>query len=436
MTNTRSVPYNRDMDKNTTHDRTEPGALDWRGPAIGLLDLDAFFASVEQLDHPEWRGKPLIVGGSSKKRGVVSTASYEARRFGVHSAMPAAQAERLCPQAIWTQGRFEQYREMSDAVMALLRDETPLVEQVSIDEAFFDVTPGRYSNESPVEICRRVQSRVAELGITCSIGLGPNKTVAKIASEREKPRGLTAVWPGTERKFLAPLPVSAMSGIGSATKAKLNSMGIKTLGQLSRLPEDEARRAFGVTGPRMVLRAAGLERSEVSSIAYRESPKSVSNERTFSEDLTDEAEVRAAIMHIAGLVGRRLRAKGLKGRTVTLKLKYDACTGHTAQASLPCPTDQEAVFGREALRLLPQIWKRGMKVRLLGVGVSGFEEGEPVQMGLFWSEEEARDEKAERLSAATDALKARFGDDSVRYGRDLRFDGRTSDTQPMNKEKF
>ncbi len=413
------------MRQTTTSDDPAQGILAWHGPAIGLLDLDAFFASVEQLDHPEWRGKPVIVGGSSKKRGVVSTASYEARRFGVHSAMPAAQAERLCPQAIWTEGHFGRYREMSDAVMAFLSDETPLVEQVSIDEAFFDVTPGRYSNENPVQICSRVQARVAELGVTCSIGLGVNKTVAKIASEREKPRGLTAVWPGTEKTFLAPLPVGAMSGIGSATQARLKSMGIKTLGQLSRMREADAQRAFGVAGPRMVRRAAGLERSAVASIAYREDPKSVSNERTFSEDLTDEDEVRAAVMHIAGLVGRRLRSKGLKGRTVTLKLKYDACTGRTAQASLPCRTDQESVFGKIAVGLLPQVWKPGMKVRLLGVGVSGFEEREPEQLGLFQTEEKARDEKSERLSAATDALKARFGDDSVRYGRDLRFDEKT-----------
>ena len=161
-------------------------AFEWAGPAIGLLDLDAFFASVEQLDHPAWRGKPVIVGGSAEKRGVVSTASYEARRFGVHSAMPSYQAERLCPQAIWTRGRYDRYREMSAAVMGFLNDETPLVEQVSIDEAFFDVTPGRWSRENPVDICRRVQERVSALGITCSIGLGVNKTIAKIASEREK----------------------------------------------------------------------------------------------------------------------------------------------------------------------------------------------------------------------------------------------------------
>lgn len=410
-----------------------PGLDGWSGPAIGLLDLDAFFASVEQMDHPEWRGKPVIVGGSSKKRGVVSTASYEARRYGVHSAMPAYQAERLCPQAIWVQGNFARYREMSQKVMALLLDETPLVEQVSIDEAFFDVTPGRWSRESPVDICRRVQSRVSALGITCSIGIGVNKTVAKIASEREKPRGLTVVFPGTERTFLAPLPVGAMSGIGEATRKKLASMGIKTLGQLSRLPEGEAARSFGVSGPRMVLRAAGLERSSVARAADPETPKSVSNERTFGEDLTDEKEIRAAIMHIAGIVGRRLRAKGLRGSTVTLKVKYDALTGRTAQARLGARTDEEEVFGREAQALLPQLWSPGMHVRLLGMGVSGFEETAPVQMGLFSSQQEARSEEASALSRACDELKARFGDSAVRYGRDLRFDGRVSDTQPQGK---
>ncbi len=411
------------------------GLAAWRGPAIGLLDLDAFFASVEQLDHPEWRGKPVIVGGSSDKRGVVSTASYEARRYGVHSAMPSYQAERLCPQAIWTHGDFTRYREMSALVMGFLEDETPHVEQVSIDEAFFDVTPGRFANESPVEICRRVQRRVSGLGITCSIGLGTNKTVAKIASEQRKPRGLTAVYPGGERKFLAPLPVGAMSGIGEATQRALARMGIKTLGQLSRLPEDEARRAFGVAGPRMVRRATGLERSAVALAADETTPKSVSNERTFGEDLTEEAEIRAAVMHIAGLVGRRLRAKGLAGTTVALKVKYDACTGRSAQTRLSAPSDQEAVFGRRACDLLGQLWAPGMRVRLLGVCVSGFDGDAPVQLGLFRDEDQAMSEKAERLTAATDALKARFGDASVRFGRDLRFEGRTSDTQPMNKER-
>ena len=213
--------------------------------------------------------------------------------------------------------------------MAILGDETPLVEQVSIDEAFFDVTPGRFSRESPILICRRVQERVAELGVTCSIGLGVNKTVAKIASEREKPRGLTAVLPGTERAFLAPLPVGAMSGVGPATQERLRKMGIRTLGELSRADERELERTFGVLGPRMALRAAGLERSAVAEAAAPEEVKSVSNERTFSEDLTERDQIRAGIAHVSEMVGRRLRRKGLRGHTVTLKVKYDAT--HSAQ---------------------------------------------------------------------------------------------------------
>ena len=412
--------------------------LVWEGPAVGLLDLDAFFASVEQLDHPEWRGKPVIVGGSADKRGVVSTASYEARRFGVRSAMPSYTAERLCPQAIWTHGNFARYREMSAAVMACLTDETPLVEQVSIDEAFFDVTPGRFSRESPVDICRRVQSRVAELGVTCSIGLGVNKTVAKIASEREKPRGLTAVFPGTERTFLAPLPVGSMSGIGPATQERLKQMGIRTLGELSRADEAALAAAFGINGPRMALRAAGLERSSVAAADAPEDVKSVSNERTFEHDLLDEGEIRAAILHIAALVGRRLRKKGLAGSTVALKVKYDACHARTAQHALGSRTDDERVFGPVAVRLLRELWSPGMHVRLLGVGISSFDERGAEQLGLFdengMAAGSSRDLSA--LGRVTDQLKDRFGDAAVSYGRDLRFKDRTSNTAPMNKDEF
>ena len=414
-----------------------PDPLAWDGPAVGLLDLDAFFASVEQLDHPEWRGRPVIVGGSADRRGVVSTASYEARRFGVHSAMPSATARRLCPDAIWTRGNFARYREMSAQVMAILGGETPLVEQVSIDEAFFDVTPGRFSRESPIAICRRVQERVAGLGVTCSIGLGVNKTVAKIASEREKPRGLTAVLPGTERAFLAPLPVGAMSGVGPATQERLRKMGIRTLGELSRADEGELERVFGVLGPRMALRAAGLERSAVAEAAAPDEVKSVSNERTFSEDLTERDQIRAGIAHVSEMVGRRLRRKGLRGHTVTLKVKYDATHARTAQRALPEPTDDERVFGRVAAALLDELWQPGMRVRLLGVGVSGFGEERPAQMSLFVDDDgaaagESRDRSA--LGRVTDALRDRFGDDAVGYGRDLRFRDRTSDTAPMHKD--
>ena len=259
----------------------------WHGPAIGLMDLDAFFASVEQLDHPEWRGKPVIVGGSPQERGVVSTASYEARPFGVRSAMPSAQAQRLCPQAIWTHGHFDRYREVSAQVMDILASETPFVDQVSIDEAFFDITPGRFANESPIAIAARIQRRVRELGVTCSIGLGCNKTVAKIASERDKPRGLTVVPPGTERAFLAPLPVRAMSGIGSAAETALARAHIRTIGQLAQADHSILTKVFGVNAEMMRNRALGRERSEVTPIDAVDDVKSVSNERTFAHDLTD-----------------------------------------------------------------------------------------------------------------------------------------------------
>ena len=404
-------------------------ALDWTGPAIGLMDLDAFFASVEQLDHPEWRGKPVIVGGSPERRGVVSTASYEARRFGVRSAMPSFRARELCPQAIWTHGHFDRYRELSAQVMAILVDETPLVEQVSIDEAFFDVTPGRFSRESPVSICRRIQARVAELGITCSIGLGANKTVAKIASEREKPRGLTVVMPGTQASFLAPLPVRALSGIGAATERALATRHIRTLGELARQDEEAMRSAFGVAGPRMVARAAGRERSAVRPIDAPDDVKSVSNERTFAQDLKTVEELHAAIGHMAERVGTRLRRKGLKGSQVTLKIKTDISHTHTAQRQLAEPTDDEHVFGPVAQELLEGVWHEGTPVRLVGVGVAGFGERAPRQLSLFDANEQTGAvEQAQGgaranlrdLSLVTDKLRERFGADAISYGRDLR----------------
>jgi DNA polymerase-4 len=401
--------------------------LHWDGPAIGLLDLDAFFASVEQLDHPEWRGKPVIVGGSPEGRGVVSTASYEARPYGVHSAMPSAQARRLCPDAIWTGGNFARYREMSNRVMSFILDETPLMEQVSIDEAFFDVTPGRYSRESPIEICRRIQGRVSELGITCSIGLGTNKTVAKIGSERQKPRGLTVVPPGTEASFLAPLPVRAMSGIGAATERRLCEMGITTLGKLAEADLREIELAFGVHGPSMVVRAQGLERSQVLGADVEEDPKSVSNERTFPVDLTERDEVVAAVRHVSALVGSRLRRKGLAGHVVTLKLRRDMSHTRTMRAQLAEMTDDEHVFGEAAVALLDQMWAEGSPVRLVGVGVSGFDDDVSFQMDLLdQGDEEARlrKKRLRDLSVAADEVRSKFGSDALSYGRDLRFDYR------------
>ena len=425
--------------------------FEWHGKAIGLLDLDAFFASVEQLDHPEWRGKPVIVGGSPHKRGVVSTASYEARKYGVHSAMPSVTAIKLCPHAIWTSGRYDRYSEMSTLVMDFLKDETPLVEQVSIDEAFFDITPGRFSKENPLEICKRIQKKVAALGITCSIGLGTNKTIAKIASEQEKPRGFTAVFPGTEQRFLAPLPIEAMSGIGPAMAKTLHQQGVKTLGELSRADAIHLTTLIGNAASKMILRAQGKELSEVHEAAKPRDVKSVSNERTFETDLFDKQEIEEAIRHIAGVVGRRLRKKQLQGCTVTLKVKASATESHTAQKRISIPTDDEHLFADIAIKLLPSIWKEGQPVRLLGVGISSFTDevhSKPVQTSLFDQFEATFDSEVSEpatkkkprsdlrhLSEVTDKLKDKFGADAVQYGRDLRFEHRVSDTMPTGKNE-
>ena len=443
-----SMEISKNISNKTAHKSCD---FEWHGKAIGLLDLDAFFASVEQLDHPEWRGKPVIVGGSPHKRGVVSTASYEARKYGVHSAMPSATAIKLCPHAIWTSGRYDRYSEMSTLVMNFLKDETPLVEQVSIDEAFFDITPGRFSKENPLEICKRIQKKVAALGITCSIGLGTNKTIAKIASEQEKPRGFTAVFPGTEQRFLAPLPIEAMSGIGPAMAKTLHQQGVKTLGELSRVDAIHLTSLVGNAASKMILRAQGKELSEVHEAAKPRDVKSVSNERTFETDLFDKQEIEEAIRHIAGVVGRRLRRKQLQGCTVTLKVKASATESHTAQKRISIPTDDEHLFADIAIKLLPSIWKEGQPVRLLGVGISSFTDeaqSKPVQTSLFDQFEATFDSEVSEpatkkkprsdlrhLSEVTDKLKDKFGADAVQYGRDLRFEHRVSDTMPTGKNE-
>lgn len=403
---------------------TEAFFGNWKGPAIGLMDLDAFFASVEQLDHPEWRGKPVIVGGAPGERGVVSTASYEARAYGVHSAMSSAEAERLCPHAIWTHGHFNRYRSLSAEVMAIIEDETPYLEQVSIDEAFFDITPGRYANESPINIVQRISYRVSRLGITCSIGLGPNKTVAKIASECDKPKGLTIVLPGTECDFLAPLPVKSMSGIGSAAERALIKIGIRTLGQLAKAPLASLKPIFGANAEAMQLRAAGKEQSHVTAINEEHIVKSISNERTFSQDLTVLEDVQAALALLGESVGRRLRKKGLAGRTVTIKIKFAYHEGKTMQCKLPHPTDDEHIFVPTAQELLDSIWTNGMHIRLLGIGISDFvDKTAGVQTDLFYEVDDRGAIASNRrdLSVTLDELREKFGTQAVSYGRSRRF---------------
>lgn len=416
----------------------------WEGPAILLVDLDAFFASVEQLDHPAWRGKPVIVGGDADKHGVVSTASYEARRFGVHSAMPASTAERLCPEGIWTRGHFDRYREMSNAIMDILRSETPHVQQVSIDEAFCDVSPTPVNREHPVQVARRIQQRVEKLGVTCSIGVGTSKTIAKIASDMDKPRGLTVVYPGRERSFLAPLPVRTMSGIGAAAEQKLRSRGIETLGDLASADEALLLRLFGKNGHVMHVRANGGDDAPVTT---DDPVKSVSNETTFAVDLTERDEVEAAIATMAAKVGRRLRRKGLAGRTLGLKVRFDDRTVRSVQRRLEHPSDDELAYTPLLYRMVDEVWHPGVPVRLIGVSMSGFAAEEGVQESLFDLGEVApndidvepviKDEGKRRgLIEATDLVKNRFGEDAVRFGRELRADDNTTGSASKNPADY
>lgn len=398
----------------------------WRGRALLLVDLDAFFASVEQLDHPEWRGKPVIVGGRSDRRGVVSTASYEARAYGVHSAMPSATAERLCPDAIWTSSHFDRYHELSAQVMGILKDESPLLEQMSIDEAYLDVSPGRYTGEDPVAIAARIQARVAELGITCSIGVATGKAVAKIASDMDKPRGLTVVYPGSEAAFLAPMDVRAMPGIGKQSAERLRCTGICTLGALADAPLDRLVPVFGVNAQAVRDRAQGID---PRGIVIESEVKSVSHERTFATDLVTREEIEDAIDMLGPMVGRRLRKKGLAGHTVTLKLRYADLSRRTAQKGLSANVDDETLFIPVAKRLIDEIWRPGNSVRLVGLGISGFE-AHNEQLGLF-ADEELPAGNAELLSAA-DKIRDKFGDGMLKFGRELKISHETSGTTGMN----
>lgn len=417
----------------------------WIGTAIILMDLDAFFASVEQLDHPEWKGKPVIVGGDPAKRGVVSTASYEARKYGVHSAMPSSTAARLCPQAIWTPGNFHRYRELSQKVMGILQDESPHLMQASIDEAFLDITPTRANREHPVTIARRIQQRVAELGITCSIGLGESKAVAKIASNQNKPRGLTVVYPGESAAFLAPLPVAEMSGIGPVAQKKLIGYHLHTLGDVANADPALLKQVFGKNTQLMIDRCRGVDTAVVST---GEPAKSVSNEISFAISLTDRKELQARIATMAHKVGRRLRRKGIEGTTLHLKIRKEDLSVRTCQRHKANLGTNDLTWLPELYGMLNEVWDGWEPLRLVGVGVSGFE-SEPVQETLFDIAPitEANDhstdsplirnaEANKKLLEANDLIAQKFGENAVRFGHELRTYQETTGSSAKNPEDY
>jgi DNA polymerase IV len=378
------------------------------------LDLDAFFCAVEELHDPSLRGKAFAVGGRPDERGVVASCSYAARRFGVRSAMPMSRALRLCPDLLIVSHHRGNYGEMSRQVMARLEDLSPLVEQISIDEAFVDISDLR---EDPETVARRLQRRVNdELNLPCSVGVAANKLMAKIATEVGKktakkdqpPNAVTVVPPGQEAAFLAPLPADMLWGVGPKTATRLEAYGIKTIGDIARRPEADLARWFGENGRDLARRARGIDESPVTT---EHETKSISSETTFAKDVRDDAVLAQTLRELSADVGRHLRHAELAGTTVKLKLRWPDFTTLTRQVTLPGPVDQDEEIYQTALDLLNKVRAKGKAVRLLGVGVSGL--GLPLrQLGLW----DAGSEKRRKLQDVVDELQEKFGKKAIRRG--------------------
>lgn len=364
------------------------------------VDMDAFFAAVEMLDNPELRGLPVIVGGQSL-RGVVSTCSYEARRYGVHSAMPMALAHKLCPEGVYLPGRMERYKEISRRLMDIFHDLSPLVEQLSIDEAFLDVSGMERLYGGPEQAGRLAKRRIKEeLGLTASVGLAPNKFLAKMASDLHKPDGFTMITHEHARSFIAPLPVTKIFGIGAAAQKQLEQVGIDSIGQLAEADALTLRRIFGKNAERVRLLACGVDER---TVVPDSEPKSIGRETTFERDLQDKEACRRKLLELSGMVGYRLRRKGYYGHTLTLKVKYadfrTITRSITSEGDISCDEEIYAL----ALRLLEQV-SLNKGVRLLGIAVAGLSSGQPIGLGF------EEDTKRQRRSDVTDKLKERFGE--------------------------
>ncbi len=391
--------------------------------AIIHVDLDAFYASVEQLRRPELRGRPIIVGGGGEnyRRGVVSAASYEARRFGVHSAMPLGRALRLCPHAVVLPVDFTAYRAASRAVFALARELTPQMEPVSLDEAYLDVTGSIRRMGPPDQMARDLRDRIREhCELDASCGVATSKMVAKVASDLEKPRGMVVVPPGDEAAFLAPLPLRRLPGLGPASEKALSSLGLVTLGDLAAFPLTALRRRLGEHAALSLHeRARGIDRGEVT---VPDRPKSISREETFSQDVTDRTQLHRLLRACAADVGRQLRHGHWAARTATLKLRYSDFATYTRQLTWPTPQDGDVVLAQAGMKLFDAAWS-GAPVRLLGLGVSHVIDA--AQLDLFGASESPRDT---RLDRTLDTLRERFGNAAPKRGgapplRDLDFRG-------------
>ena len=380
------------------------------------LDMDAFYASVEQLDNPELKGKPVIVGGSSM-RGVVSAASYEARKYKIHSAMPIAQAMKLCPHGVFLPVRMKRYKEVSSKIFAIFHKYTPLVEPLSLDEAFLDVTGSEKLFGTAEEIARQIRKEVfEETGLTISAGVACSKLVAKIASDLNKPDGLTIAPAGKEAEFLAPLPISRLWGVGKKTREALGTLGVKTIGDLAALPYELLEKKYGKHGRSLHNASLGLD---VRNVETGHDTKSVGHEFTFDTDLVELETIQRELLELAGMVAKRLRRYGLQGRTITLKVKYYDFRQITRSLTINQPTADSKEIFTEVLQLLQKTAVGQEPIRLLGISVSGLKlERGYRQQNLFQGLQ--RCEKRREINKALDEIQEKFGATAIIPGRLLR----------------
>ena len=390
-------------------EQTLPGA-----PSILHVDMDAFFVSVELLERPELRGKPVIVGGGPNQRGVVTAASYEARKFGVHSAMPLRTAGRLCPQAVYLDGHHAKYSEWSDRVATILAKFSPVVEMVSIDEAYLDLSGTERLHGPPLAATDKLLRTITrDTGLPCSGGLATTRLVAKVASDQAKPHGLLWVAPGSEARFLAPLSVRKIPGIGEVTERALRALSIETVEQLAAQPLEKLEKVFGQWGTALYRKARGGDSYEFVIDAE---PKSISHNHTFGEDTDDTVALSAMLSHLSQKACKRLREAGLATRTLTLTIRYTGFDTYTRSKTLSEPTQLDADIFAAFQKLFREHRNHRRRIRLLGVSLGGLTHGAE-QLDLLSAERRA---KLEKLTRATDNLRDRFGFDSVQFGASIR----------------
>jgi len=377
------------------------------------IDLDAFFVSVEQVLNPELKGKPVVVGGRPDRRGVVASASYEARAFGLHAGMPLVTARRLCPQAIFIEGSFTKYREASQRFMAILADFSPYLEPVSLDEAYLDVTGFESIHGSIHQMALAIKQRIKdEAGLPSSIGIAGCKVIAKIAAEQSKPDGLLDIAAGEERSFLAPLPIAKLPGVGEKTEGILNGLGINTIGQLANMPLSALKGHFGVFGELLHRHANGIDDRKVEPPA---AAKSISRETTFGQDIRDRSLLKATLGYLSERVGAELRQKGRQTGCVTLKLRYADFSTITRRHTLMKATDADQTIFDTGLKLLTTALSLEKQlVRLIGIGVSNLTEpGRQLDML------DSSAQRLERLNEAIDRIRKKYGFTAIQTGRTL-----------------